>query len=269
MSTVLCPAGHTSHDLEWCDTCGARIGGPPPVSSPDQAQGADPVGPNSTGPNAAGRASAPERSAPVPCPHCGVSNPADNLFCEACGYDFTTGQAPPVVVLGGAPAAQEAPAPEVTAPETPAASEVPAASAAAEGPGAPTSQWLVVVEVSPEWYALKGALAEQPCPPASTSTVRLTKGVSLVGRSSQSRGIHPEVTLDQDTGVSRRHAQFVIDGNYLSVVDLSSTNGTFLVDGGDAPSEDTQPLDPGVSTAVDDGDQVFVGAWTKLTVRRA
>ena len=27
MSTVTCPIGHESTDPEWCDTCGARIGG--------------------------------------------------------------------------------------------------------------------------------------------------------------------------------------------------------------------------------------------------
>ena len=34
------------------------------------------------------------RRAALVCPNCATENPADALFCEACGYDFTTGQLP-------------------------------------------------------------------------------------------------------------------------------------------------------------------------------
>ena len=30
--------------------------------------------------------------------------------------------------------------------------------------------WVLVVEVDPDWYQLKGSLADEPCPPASTAT---------------------------------------------------------------------------------------------------
>jgi hypothetical protein len=176
------------------------------------------------------------------CPHCGLSNDAANLFCEQCGYDFTTGQAPPQ------PELEVTPAEPVSVPDS-------------------TVKWVVVVEVDQAWYELKGALADQPCPAASSSTVALTQHTALVGRSSQSRGIHPEIALDGDNGVSRRHAQLVCDGDDLVVIDLSSTNGTYVVPAGSEPTDDSVAVVAGVPTLLHDGDRVYVGAWSRLTVR--
>lgn len=39
------------------------------------------------------------------CPHCGADSPADALFCESCGYDFTTGTAPEPYALATRPPA--------------------------------------------------------------------------------------------------------------------------------------------------------------------
>jgi FHA domain/Double zinc ribbon len=229
MSGGTCPNGHLSGDSEWCDTCGAPMSGQSAASS-----GAAPV---------VAPVSAVVPLEPVACPHCGAANSADNLFCESCGYDFTTGQAPDPIV------GSEAPVDVVEAPVV--------------------ATWIVVVEVDPLWYAVKGELADRPLPPASTSTVPLTHHASLVGRTSQSRGLHPEIALDADTAVSRRHAQFVVDGDKLSVVDLSSTNGTYVAGAGSAPTDDLAALASGVPAALQDGDHIFVGAWTRLTVRRA
>jgi hypothetical protein len=233
MTTVACPNGHQSSDPDWCDTCGAKIGG-----APSAVPSAPSAAPPPSGPSSATGSSA----APINCPHCQELNPADALFCEVCGYDFTTGQAPP-----------SSPLPPPEAPAT-------AVPDSAVG-------WIVVVEVDPQWYSLKGALADQPCPPVSSSTVPLANHTALIGRSSASRGVRPEVTLDADTGVSRRHAQFVRDGDSLTVVDLSSTNGTYVVAGAAQPDEATAPLVPGVPTELHDGDRVYVGAWSRLTVR--
>jgi hypothetical protein len=126
--------------------------------------------------------------------------------------------------------------------------------------------WRVMVEVDPSWYALKGALADQPCPAPLTLAVPLVRSTALVGRSSASRGVHPDVALDADRGVSRRHAQFVRDGDQLTVVDLSSTNGTYVIEAGAQPSEVTEPLVPGVPVVVQPGDRVYLGAWSRLTV---
>jgi hypothetical protein len=177
----------------------------------------------------------------IACPHCDLSNDSGNLFCEQCGYDFTTGQAPPTAGV-----------------EPPAAPSVDS-----------TVKWIVVVEVDKAWYELKGSLADQPCPAASSSTIALTQREALIGRSSQSRSIHPEIALDADTGVSRRHAQLIRDGDELTALDLSSTNGTYVVPAGGEPSDDTVPIAANVPTALNDGDRVYLGAWTRLTIRRS
>ncbi len=239
MTTVACPNGHHSADAEWCDTCGAPIGGSAnatlaatPTSAPAHAPAAAPT---------AGHPATPSTQPQTECPNCGLSNDAASLFCEQCGYDFTTGQAPPK--------------PSVAEPSEPAT------------PPDSTVKWVVVVEVDPVWYALKGSLADQPCPSASSSTIGLTQHTALIGRSSQSRDIHPEIALDGDTGVSRRHAQFVRDGGDLVVIDLSSTNGTYVVASGAEPSEATTAVEAGLSTPLHDGDRVYLGAWSRLTIR--
>ena len=121
--------------------------------------------------------------------------------------------------------------------------------------------------VDAEWYALKGALADQPCPPASSTHLAIDGQTALVGRTSPGRNILPEVPLDADTGVSRRHAQLVRDGDRLTVVDLSSTNGTYVIAPGDSPTDETPSLVAGVPRELHDGDMVFVGAWSRLTIR--
>ena len=233
MSSAPCPNGHVSADPEWCDTCGAKMGGASAASSPA------PVSPSATS-TPPPSALVSSTVAPVTCPHCNELNPADALFCEVCGYDFTTGQAP---------------APTIA---TPPVTTAPVESAAG---------WIVVIEVDQQWYALKGTLADQLCPKASSSTIPLSNHTALIGRSSASRGLRPEVALDADTGVSRRHAQFVRDGDSLTVVDLSSTNGTYVVSTDTEPDDATLALVPGVPTELRDGDRVYVGAWTRLTVR--
>lgn len=230
--TVACPNGHQSTDTEWCDTCGAPIGGSPVAAAPPSGPAIPPAMP----------APATDGGPRTACPNCGSSNDADNLFCEQCGFDFTTGQAPPQPQVAEPPVE---PAPILDS----------------------NVKWVVVVEVDSAWFSLKGSLADQACPPASSSTVALTQKTALIGRSSQSRDIHPEVALDGDTGVSRRHAQFVRDGDDLVVIDLSSTNGTYVVAAGSEPTDDTPVVAAGSSTPLHDGDRVYLGAWSRLTVR--
>src|SRR3954471_21220307 len=120
MSQVLCPNGHVSADPEWCDTCGARLGAPP-AAAPAASAGP----PLSTPPSGAPVA----RADSVPCPHCGAVNTADALFCEDCGYDFTTGQAPEPVPTGTVPVVSGA-APPASA----SAVSIPAADPSAAAP---------------------------------------------------------------------------------------------------------------------------------------
>ena len=272
MSQTTCPNGHLSNDPDWCDTCGARLGAAPAATT--GSPGSSPVPPAASAASATGSpASTVGSGASVPCPHCGAPNLADALFCEDCGYDFTTGQAPDPVPTGTVAVTGSAP-PSTVGSGTVAA----AASPDANGPVAaagPTG-WIVIVEVDPTWFELKGTLADQPCPQPSSSTVPLALALIRIGRSSQSRGIHPEIAMDSDTAVSRQHAQLIAasstgdssaPADAYAAVDLGSTNGTFVVKGGSEPSADIQPIDPGVATLLADGDRIYIGAWSRLTIR--
>ena len=198
-----------------------------------------------TSPAAPATSPAPRSATPAPCPHCAALNAVDALFCESCGYDFVTGQRPDPVM-------------------EPVATPVVAVVEAVVETG-----WIVVVEVDPVWHGLKGELADRPLPPSSTSTVPIARHVSLIGRTSQSRGLRPEVALDADSAVSRRHAQLIVDGDTLSVADLSSTNGTYVLRGDEVPTDASTPIASGAPVALHDGDRLYVGAWSRLTVRRS
>ena len=96
----------------------------------------------------------------------------------------------------------------------------------------------------------------------------LTANTVLIGRTSQSRNLHPEIALDGDTGVSRRHAQLVhsTEGTW-TVVDLGSSNGTYVVAAGETPDDDIEAIPVGIPAPLVDQDAVYLGAWTKLTLR--
>ncbi|MDQ2757801.1 MAG: FHA domain-containing protein [Actinomycetota bacterium] len=230
---MICPHGHQSQADDFCDTCGAKI----------DAQ-SQPVGSTTTSaPTALTPATAPPSG--QECPHCQTPNLPEALFCEACGYDFTTGALP-----RGAAAA-------VAAEPTPQQSRV-APSIALE--------WVAEVWVDPDWYS--GQEAEEPMPsPGLPTVVPLTLRSNLVGRISLSRSIEPDVDCTSDTGVSRRHAQLTTDGTRWFVEDLGSANGTYV-----GPASGPLPLDPiavGPRTELDSDDRVYVGAWTRIVVRRA
>ncbi|MEO6411619.1 MAG: FHA domain-containing protein, partial [Pedococcus sp.] len=279
MSTVTCPNGHDSTATDYCDVCGVPIaqeGGAPAAATPGGVSGASGAASGGAGAGAgsgqaAGAAGAsgaapdagPEgeassaETATQECPHCGTDNDSAALFCEACGYDFTTGTMPrpadvaPVSSLdldagvgsAGAAAAQE-PAPPV-APEL-------------------SVGWVLEVWVDPDWYASQES--EDPCPsPGLPETVPLRLQSLLIGRPSVSRGIHPDIDLGSDPGVSRRQTQLTTDGSRWWVEDLESSNGTYV--GSASGPLPAKPLPPGQRRELAEGDRVYVGAWTRLVVR--
>ena len=98
MTTYTCPKGHESSTDDFCDECGAKIGGAgaSTVSVPVPASPASPVAPATTG--------------GAPCPNCGTPRAGTSRFCEDCGYDHNTGKVPtlappapaePVAASGG------------------------------------------------------------------------------------------------------------------------------------------------------------------------
>ncbi|MEU0134716.1 FHA domain-containing protein [Streptomyces sp. NPDC006296] len=95
--------------------------------------------------------------------------------------------------------------------------------------------------------------------------VALTGSQMTIGRRRQSTGESPDIDLavpPEDPGVSHQHAVLVQQpGGGWAVVDQNSTNGTTL-----NGAED--PIKPYIPVPLQDGDQVHVGAWTTITVRR-
>jgi pSer/pThr/pTyr-binding forkhead associated (FHA) protein len=124
----------------------------------------------------------------------------------------------------------------------------------------------VEVWVDPDWYEAQDV--DDPLPsPGMPAVVPLRERSVLVGRTSSSRNIHPPVDLGADNGVSRRHAQLTTDGQRWFVEDLQSSNGTYV--GGSGEPLPSTPLPPGQRRELDDDDRVYLGAWTRLVVRRA
>jgi hypothetical protein len=183
------------------------------------------------------------------CPNCGTDNPPGALFCENCGYDFTTGQLP-----------RPLPPPDVAAELANAQSVPPPANP--DG----AVEWVAEIWVDPDWYAAQGVTDPLPSVGAPV-VVPLAERTLLIGRTSISRNIHPQIDVSTDNGVSRRHAQLTTDGQRWWIEDLQSSNGTFI--GGAGEALPTTPIPPGQRVELADDDRVYVGAWTRIVVRSA
>lgn len=167
------------------------------------------------------------------CPACGADTPG--RFCEACGHDTAL------------------PPPQAAGPGTGAP---PVLAAAPAG-------WVAELAVDADFFAevrrrrgpdVAGLVLPTGVAPRA---VVLDGDEASVGRSPAAL-LRPE---PEDPGLSRRHAVLRARGEGWVVVDLGSTNGTFL-----AGSPD--PLPTGEPTPVPDGAAVLVGAWTAIRLRR-
>ena len=225
-----CPKGHASTATDYCDECGAPIGAP--ASAPPKA-------PTVEAPAATGE----------PCPEC--DTPPDGRFCEVCGHDFL---AEPSSVPAKAPVKSADQAPD---------------KGAAASPSTPAPKgWRVVVTADRAFHARmqSGPDAEVVPFPAFCPERRfeLTGSEMLIGRRSRSRGIEPAIDLagpPEDAGASHMHALLVAtpEGTW-TVVDLDSSNGTYL-------NDDPDPIAANQPVPLADGDRIHVGAFTTLTVQ--
>ena len=84
--TYACPKGHASTTDDFCDTCGAKIGGTA-TFQPGVVPAAPPAFPQGE-----------------PCPNCGMPRAGAGRFCEDCGFDHSTGKVPAMVQPTAAPA---------------------------------------------------------------------------------------------------------------------------------------------------------------------
>ena len=240
----ICPNQHDSVATDYCDECGTPIGAAPsappaPTLSVDAAAGGE------------------------PCPDCGT--PRSGRFCEVCGCDF----------LAESPSARPSEAGGISEAATvtlDAGSTMDLGSASwSPGPAAasPPAARRVAVSADRAYHArMLDAAAPDATPvafPAYCPERRfaLTATQVLIGRTSRSRGIQPDIDLTgppEDAAVSHAHALLVAtpDGGW-SVVDLDSANGTYH-------NEGTDPITANVPVPVKDGDRIHVGAWTTLTL---
>lgn len=223
-----CPDGHDSTATDYCDVCGVAM--PAADSAPPAPAVADP---------------ADAAPASGDCPNCSATNTADALFCEACGYDFTT---------GSMPRRAEPLAPPTAIPD------------AGNISPALTDAWVAEVWIDPDWYADQASTDPLPSP-GMPKIVPLRNTSILIGRASASRNITPDIDLSSDTGISRRHAQLTTDGSRWWVEDLGSSNGTYV--GGAIGALPKTPVTVGQKQEVGTGDRIYLGAWTRLVVRKA
>jgi hypothetical protein len=273
MSTTTCPNGHQSTSTDYCDTCGAPIDqsqaatpeyppgtSPAPAATETDVHAGSPATPASTpGPTSAPPISPSSGGLVAPttqsCPNCALENTADALFCEGCGYDFTTGTIPRAPDPANALARGATPRPTVSANSMPT-------------PMAPAVdiEWVAEVWVDPDWYNEQAS--EEPCPsPGLPVVVPLRDQSMLIGRSSHSRNIHPDIECSADIGVSRRQAQLTTDGQRWWVEDLQSANGTYV--GEASATMPTEALRAGQRRELAQDDRIYIGAWTRIVVRRA
>jgi hypothetical protein len=226
----VCPNGHQSKTDDFCDTCGAPIAAaaasaPPPSAAP----------------------AAPAAVVHKACPNCQVENVADALFCEACGYDFTTGQLPPA-----------APGDITTLiPSVPAPTEAPASLAHAD--------WVAEIWIDPDFFAAQQAAGV--CPTGGAPTVVPLHGTeAVIGRRSKSAGTAIDIDCSGDTATSHRHAKLTLDHDRWYLEDLGSTNGTFV---GTPTSMPPAALTAGERHELTDSERIYIGAWTRIVIRRA
>ena len=188
---------------DYCDVCGIadgarRHGAAPPDDTADVRHAADPA--------ADGRPpTAPARTARR-------ANPTDALFCEACGYDFTTGTMPRTAAAAGRCA--------VGRPGHAGRRRQPV------GHAQPPAGWPRSGS-TPTGTPTRRAPTRCPRPGLPT-VVPLKHASILIGRASRSRNITPDIDLSSDNGISRRHAQLTTDGTRWWVEDLGSSNGTYV-----------------------------------------
>jgi FHA domain/zinc-ribbon domain len=260
--TSVCPSGHSSAADDYCDVCGAPI-------EPNQQPAANPK----PAPDPTPVPSASAVSGGTMCPHCGTQNVPEALFCEACGYDFTTGTLPrndgATTADDGDPGAGDLGVGDLgdrTPGEEGQADPAPVGLPASPTPPAESFAFVAEVWVDPAWY--EAQQGPDPLPsPGLPEVIPLRKTSLLIGRVSRSRNISPDIDCEPDSGASRRQAQLTTDGTRWWVEDLESANGTFVAGGSD-PLPDN-PIPVGQKHEIEPGDRVYVGAWTRIVVRPA
>lgn len=190
-------------------------------------------------------------------------------------FSRTAGEAPPVSAAEEGTA--EAPAaPSVLNPngdatgaeaEAGVGSEDESAGSGEAGVAADVPRLTIAVTVDKDFFdaVVNDGEIDFPDPIPPSQELDLAGDELHIGRTSESRAIHPDIdvaALTGDQAVSSRHAVLRVanDGSY-TLVDVGSTNGTFLDD------VESDAITHGVPIEVKPGQALYVGAWTRLTIQ--
>lgn len=204
------------------------------------------------------------------CDNCGESCGPDDLFCESCGYDFVTGTVPESSDLP--PLVNVATDPETgltsgTVPEAiGSATQSSPVPSLVDDSSAGIPRVLITVSTDADYFAAMVTEGEvslpDPLPP--DQDLELFGTELHIGRTSESRAVHPNVDVEALTGdpaVSTRHAVLRVSNNgTITVTDVGSTNGTFV---GDFTGE---PITQGLPVELGENKLVYLGAWTRLGI---
>jgi len=191
VTTYTCPKGHESSEADFCDECGAKIGGAsagPGLSAPAPAGTDTPA--------------APAGGTGDLCPNCGTPRAGSSRFCEDCGFDHNTGKIPTLTV----------PVPVVSG-----------------TPGGSWTATVRADRKYFEDNAIEGV--EFPADPGERLVTLPSPQARIGRRSASKGTDPEIDLADTDPGASHSHALLTlsVDGTWL-VSDLGSTNGTYLND---------------------------------------
>lgn len=229
-AALTCSSGHESEWEDYCSVCGEAL----------SSSGTSAETPAAEAPSAVSSVD-PEVAT---CPNCAEPTGANDIFCEACGYDFLSGTLP---------------------------DSSPAAASTIAAPTSEQTPWVAVVSIDVAFFERMQFAGVEP-PESSPDPVRIDLPPTdiLVGRHSESRGTFPEIDLASlfdavgatDPAVSSNHCRLHRGPTGWTVTDLGSTNGTYVADG-------TDPIAPGTPISLLPGTPVFVGAWTRIELAEA
>ncbi|GAB3204113.1 FHA domain-containing protein [Nocardia tengchongensis] len=188
---AFCTDGHETAAVDYCDTCGAPVGGRSPSATTNLAL----------------------------CPSCGV--PSEGRFCENCGHDSALPPPPPAPEPGAPDEHEAATLGEIREPPDLDGGPVWVATVTAD----PGHYARMQAQQGPDLDRVEfpGYYPDRRIPLRGPNV--------LIGKRSASQGLHPEIDLSvapADIAVSRSHAMLHIKGATLTVTDLGSTNGTCI-----------------------------------------
>jgi hypothetical protein len=212
------------------------------------------------------------------CPQCGTQNLPGMAYCEHCGAPLAQEQAPegaqldPVAsaasaqaqaILDSLNAAQEAApasaqAPEEQQPAEPADAAAPPVAAEAAPEAAPEAEAAPIGAPTDTPSPADGGSATLTLGFPNGATFTVATEVTNVGRSDVAQGWHPELDVipygggSPDLGVSRHQARIQAENGGFVMVDVGSTNGTFV--NGKALAYNTP-------VGLQDGDAIAFGAF--------